>query len=147
MNTKAGGVMGHDDEEGALDDADLERIGRAWEFHRAHRPCGATKTPAGWWCTRLYDHDGPCAAHDGFPTGHPPDEVAGRTAADVEMYVEHIRALMQDGLNPTTERLAARAGVPIDEAREALTVGCKSGRLAAPPSDRPWVGYRFRSLP
>lgn len=132
-------------EDRELDDDDLARIARSWEFHRAHQPCGASKAPPGWWCTRVVDHDGPCAAVDGFPTGHPPEEVAGRTAADVEMYVEHIRALMQDGVNPTTARLAARAGATDDEAQAVLDTGCESGRIAAPPSDRPWVGYRFRS--
>lgn len=24
--------------------------------------CGNSKAPVGWWCTRILDHEGPCAA-------------------------------------------------------------------------------------
>ncbi len=48
----------------ADDAADLcEQLNGAYDAGLANRAsCGTSKSPAGWACTRILGHDGPCAA-------------------------------------------------------------------------------------
>ena len=41
----------------------LEVVGEM-QAQAAAEPCGATKTPPGWYCTRALGHEGPCAARE-----------------------------------------------------------------------------------